>query len=231
MEIERHQGKVFKSSQNHFCTAGLDHEQLAGLRRDRLCHNRSGTQTQGGAYFNFYTLVTSFESRESAASSCRSHQPGSVWEQRRRNLGSGAPPLPTSSLRWDQTFSEAELCCSQNVDYPHFLIFSGRWHPPRESLGKGGRGFQDCDGDSRRRKDSRCCSSQFPCFKDQAFTFSTTNLIYKNIFFDRPCILGRWHCSRRFTASPGSCDEQNCDKPGATLKRDIFFACEDFPSF
>ena len=126
METERHQGKVFKSSQNNFCTAGLDHKQLAGLRRDRLCHNRSGTQTQGGASFNFYTLVTSFEIRGSAASSCRSHQPGSVWEQRRRNLGSGAPPLPTSSLRWDQTLPEAELCCSQNVDYPPFLIFSGR---------------------------------------------------------------------------------------------------------
>ena len=123
MEIERHQGKVFKSSQNHFCTAGLDHKQLAGLRRDRLCHNRSGTQTQGGASFNFYTLVTSFEIRESAASSCRSHQPGSVWERRRRNLGSGAPPLPTSSLRWDQTLPEALLCCSQGVDYPHFFIF------------------------------------------------------------------------------------------------------------
>ena len=103
MEIERHQGEVFKSSQNNFCTAGLDHEQLAGLRRDRLCHNRSGTQTPGGASFNFYTLVTSFEIRGSAASSCRSHQPGSVWERRRRNLGSGAPPLQTSSLRWDQT--------------------------------------------------------------------------------------------------------------------------------
>ena len=93
--------------QSNFCTVGLDHEQLAGLRRDRLCHNRSGTQTQGGASFNFYTLVTSFEIRGSAASSCRSRQPGSVWERRRRNLGSGAPPLPTSSLRWDQTLPEA----------------------------------------------------------------------------------------------------------------------------